>query len=328
MIDAVASTAGFAGIGPVVVVLLGLWLALSIRIDRPPWPVVAALALGAPIFLALVDIRRSGLGIETAGNSRYVYVVVALLLPAATLAAAGLLDRSNVRYIILLGFTALLLFVQMSTLNDEANRKAEIEQNEKHVILASAELLTHHEPIVSDQPGPKFPSGPPFAQVAPNLQAGELERLARDHKLPGNVVITKRDLNTARAYLQVALSSSALVRPGPVPPALTRLLGVVGAPKPNDCVQLTPIGDRPRARFRFATVGTLQVVSSRSGAYFASVDTADGVDFGQSNPFEVQGGRKQVLSVSARDVTIELRLPGEGVTTVCGLQPIAPGVLD
>jgi hypothetical protein len=317
--DAVDSTAGFSGIGPVVLVLLGLWLVRSVRLDRPPWPAIAATTLGAAVFLALVDIRRSGLGIETAGSSRYVYVVVALLLPAATLAAASQLDRSNMRYLVLLAFTALLVFVQMSTLNREANEHANIEQNEKHVILAAAQLLTHHQAILSDVPSPMF---------APNLQADELERLARDHKLPGNVAVTARDLNTARANLQVRLNTTPRVEPGPVPPALVHVTGVAGTPTPPDCVRLSPIGDRPRARFLFESPGTLQLTSSRSGNYQARVGTVDGGEFGQSSPLEITAGHQQVLSVSARDVTIDLQIPDAGITTACGLQPIAPGVLD
>jgi hypothetical protein len=317
--DAVDSTAGFAGIGPVVLVVLGIWLVRSVRLDRPPWPTVTAMTLGAALFLALVDIRRSGLGIEVAGSSRYVYVVVALLLPAVTLAVASQLDRSNVRYVALVGFTALLIFIQISTLNRAANRQADIEQNGKHVILAAAQLLTHHEPNVADVP---------FPRLAPNLQADELERLARDHKLPGNVAITTPDLNTARAHLQVELSTIPLVDPGPVPPALARVSGVSGAPTPPDCVRLTPLGDRPRALFRFASPGTLELVSSRTSQYQVRVGTGSGSDLGQSRALETPGGRRRVLSVSARDVTVELQIPGAGVTSVCGLQPVEPALLE
>jgi hypothetical protein len=326
--DAVASTAGLAGIGPVVLVLLGLWLVRRVRLDQPPWPTVAAMALGAVLFLALTDIRRSGFGIAYAGTSRYVYVVVVLLLPAATLAAASLLDRTKVRYLVLLGFTALLLFIQVSELNKAANRQADVEQDAKHVILASAELLTRGEPVVTDDPAPKLPTDSTFAEVAPPLQAEEVARLARDHKLPGNVTITQRDLNSARAYLQVALTPIPLVDPGPILPALTRLSGITGELKPDDCVQLTPVGDQPRARFSFPTVGTLHLVSSRSGAYLARVGTAEGSDFGEGSPLEFPGGQERILSVSARDVSVELDIPGTGVTNVCGLQPVEAGVLE
>jgi hypothetical protein len=316
--EAVASTAGLAGIGPVVLVLIGLWLVRSVRLDRSPWPIVTAMALGAVVFLALTDLRRSGFGVAYAGTSRYVYVVVALLLPVGTLAAANLLDRSNVRYFALLGFTAVLIFIQMSTLNRSANNQAVFEQEAKHMIVAAAQLLTHGEPVVSNLPSPRF---------APSLQADELERLARDHKLPGNVTVTKRDLNTARAYLQVTLSPNAQVEPGPVLPEVTRVAGALGEPQPDNCVAFTPVGDRPRVQLRFATAGTLQLKSSRSGRYFARVGTADGVDFGQRNPLDVRGGRQEILSVSASDVIIELQIPGEGITTVCGLQPVEPGAL-
>jgi len=325
--DAVESTAGLAGIGPVVLVLLGLWLVRRARLNRPPWPLVAAMTVGAVVFLALTDIRRSGLGIAYAGTSRYVYVVVALLLPAATLAAASLFDRTSVRYLVLFGVTGLLLFVQASELNRAANRQGELEQDAKHVILASAELLTRREPIVTDEPAPKLPTDSTFADVAPPLQAGELARLARDHKLPGNVTITPRDLNTARAYLQVALTPTALVEPGPVLPALARLSGVMGEPRPGDCVRLTPVGDRPRVRFSFPTAGILQLTSSRSGAYLAHVGTSDGRDFGDGSPLEFPGGRERIMSVSARDVAVELQIPPVGVTTVCGMQTIEPQVL-
>jgi hypothetical protein len=325
--EAVASTAGLAGIGPVVLVLLGLWLVRTVRLDRPPWPTVAAMTIGAVVFLALTDIRRSGFGVDYAGTSRYVYVVVALLLPAATLAAASLLDRTRLRYLVLAGVTAVLLFIQASEINRAANRQAEVEQDAKHVILASAELLTRREPIVTDDPAPKLPTDSTFAEVAPALQAEELARLARDDKLPGNVTLTQRDLNTARAYLQVALTPTALVDPGPVPPALTRLSGVLGELRPDSCVRFTPVGDRPRVRFSFPTVGTLRLTSSRTGAYLARVGSADGTDFGEGSPLEFPGASERVLSVSARDVSIELDIPGSGVTTVCDLQPVDTAVL-
>ncbi|MFN8026220.1 MAG: hypothetical protein U0W40_07675 [Acidimicrobiia bacterium] len=50
-------------------VLLALWIARACRPDREPWPVLLPLTLGAPVFLFLVDIRRSGLGVPSAGSS-------------------------------------------------------------------------------------------------------------------------------------------------------------------------------------------------------------------------------------------------------------------
>ena len=70
LVAAVDGVTGLAGIGPVVLVLLTIWVVRSNRTPREPWPPVLALFVGAPIFLFLIDIRRSGLGTDAAAAPR------------------------------------------------------------------------------------------------------------------------------------------------------------------------------------------------------------------------------------------------------------------
>lgn len=65
---------GFAG--PIVLVLLVVWLAWRARPRSEPWPLVLAMSAGAVLSIALTGLRRAG---ADAGASRYAYVVVVLL---------------------------------------------------------------------------------------------------------------------------------------------------------------------------------------------------------------------------------------------------------
>jgi hypothetical protein len=88
----------FTGVGGLLALLLvaGFVLACMTRPrDRPRWRVAVpgAMAIGALVFLTMTGLTRSELGVEQAAGSRYVYVVVALLLPALAVAADACLER-------------------------------------------------------------------------------------------------------------------------------------------------------------------------------------------------------------------------------------------
>jgi hypothetical protein len=88
----------FTGVGGMLAVLLagGLVLAHWTRpAGRPRWrmAVPGAMAIGALIFLTMTGRTRAAFGTDQAASSRYVYVVMALLLPALAVAADACLER-------------------------------------------------------------------------------------------------------------------------------------------------------------------------------------------------------------------------------------------
>ncbi len=82
--------------------------------------------------------------------------MLALLLPAAALAATALLAHRPFRVLLIVVATAVLCVVGVSTLNGEAETYAPIKQENKHRIVAAADLVRSGATLLSDQPAPEF----------------------------------------------------------------------------------------------------------------------------------------------------------------------------
>ena len=94
MTAALDSTTGWTGTGAVLLVALAVWLYRERRQARGPKALAFAAALTAPAFFVGVGITRLAAGTSGAASTRYGYVCVALLLPAAALALSRLCERS------------------------------------------------------------------------------------------------------------------------------------------------------------------------------------------------------------------------------------------
>lgn len=312
LVAAVDGVTGLAAIGPVVLVLLTIWVVRSNRTPREPWPPVLALFVGAPIFLFLIDIRRSGLGTDAAAAPRYSYAVLALLLPAAALAATSLVARRPLRVFLIVVSTAVLCVVGVSTLNGEAETYAPIKQENKHRIVAAADLVRSGATLLSDQPAPEF---------NPELNVERLRALARDGDLPGNVTVDETDRLNAAAFLQVVVGTAA-------PPSATgeaTLEGSDGARvSPSgtaSCIVVTPRSDDATVLLSFAEPGTVTVTTSRSGAITTQLQPPDPQSAVRSTPraWPASGGDPQAVSSSATKLWLRLGVPAEGTTRLCNL---------
>ncbi|MGH8982646.1 MAG: hypothetical protein ACRDY6_02070 [Acidimicrobiia bacterium] len=312
LVGAVDEVTGLAGVGPVVLVLLGLAVVRLARPATSAWAVTLALAFGAVTFLTLTGIRRASLGEETAGAPRYVYVIAVLLLPLAAMAVDRWSSGSQVRLVMMVGVTALLLIVQTTQLNSKANDWAVIEQEQKHRIMAAAELAREGERFVFQAPVPQF---------IPNLTIDEVAALDRDGKLPGNVEVSETDRLTARAYLQLDLAPIATLPAREPFPRLVRVDGAdVTTTADPACVRLEPVSSDPSAVVDFSVPGAVHVTSERDGELTASVRDHDG-NHGRERPFSVTEGEEQVLNVTAAGFSVRLRVPTSGATELCGFQP-------
>jgi hypothetical protein len=310
--DAAEGVTGFPGMGSVILVailvLLAIWTVRSARPSTPSWSVALAMALGAPLFLFLVDLRRSGLGVDAAGASRYVYVVVALVTPLVALAATALLAGSPYRPYVLFGVSTVLLLVCVSTLIDNADKYAAFKQENKHRIVAAADLLRSGAPTVSDTPAPEFD---------PDLQSDDLVALARDGKLPGNIQVTESDRLTAAEYLQLALGS----RPPRRAASPGRIVGAEGAdlaPEPEPgCFRVSGRTERPTVLVAFPAPGSVRITTARRGVITAQLqDDASGAR-GRGRAWSTEAGSPKVLSVAARTAQVRLGAPTGGATEVC-----------
>jgi hypothetical protein len=312
--DAVESGTGFPGMGPLVLVVilvpLAIWIVRSARPSTPSWSIVLATALGAPMFLFLVDIRRSGLGVAAAGASRYSYVVLALLAPILALAVTALLARSQYRPYVLFAATLVLILVCISTLIEHADQNAIFKQENKHRIIAAAGLLRSGAPTLSDTPAPQFD---------PDLGSRQLIALARDGKLPGNVHITESDRLTAAEYLQLTLRSRRARRVT----SQAQIVGAEGAelapaPEPG-CLEVSGTSDRPTMILAFPAPGSVRITTTRSGVLTAQLQSPGGVSRGRGRAWSVVKGSPRVLSVAATKPQLRLGVPPGNTTEMCGV---------
>ncbi len=312
LVAAVESVTGLAGTGPVLLVVLTIWVVRNARPTREPWPPVLALVVGAPLFLFLIDIRRSGLGVDAAGAPRYSYAVLALLLPAAALAVTALLTRTPLRVLLVVVSTALLCLVGISALNSEAQVYAPIKQENKHRMMAAARLARSDATLLSDVPAPEF---------SPELRTDQLRALARDGKLPGGVHVSEAERLTAAEFLQTVV--------GPAAPAAATsgatISGTDGARvspvAAGSCVVVIPRSDDPTVLLSFDQPGTVRVTPRRTGTLSTQLQmpAADSPTRGSARTWPAPGGVPQQVSSSATKLWLRLGVPADGTTRLCGV---------
>ncbi len=308
LLSAVDGAIGLAAIGPVVLALLAIWEVRRARPDQEPWPLVLSTSSGAVIFLFLTALRRAGLGVGEAQSSRYTYVVVALLLPAAALATDQLLRRSNLRVAAVVALGLALLLVQLSTLTSSANAAAVVAQEEKHRTLGAAVLARQHAKVVSPYVIPA---------TSPQLTFAGVRELVRDGRLPGNVAATAVDVLTAREYLQTSLDTKALVSTTS-PPTVTAVTGAQLSARPG-CADVLAESSTPAITLRLHGPAALTIRSGYGGALGLTL-RADGAT-GRSRVFVLPAQKDRILSVIGVPADLILTPPATGTTTVCGLAP-------
>ncbi len=311
LVAAVDTVTGLVGSGPVLLVLLTIWLVWKRSPTREPWPLVLATFVGAPLFLFLIDIRRSGLGIDAAGAPRYSYAVLALLLPAAALAATVLVARTPLRTVLVVATTAVLCLVGFTDLNDAARIRAPFSQENKHRILAAADLVRSNATFLADQPVPEFD---------PDLTIARLRSLSDRDQLPGNVAVSEQDRLTAATFLQVAVGD---VAPASASGQATIEFAEGGKVSPGraGCVVVTPGSDRPAVVLSFDHPGTVRLTTSRTGALTAQLQppNRDPAVLGLARTWGAEGGVPQQVSSSATKLWLRVGVPADGTTRLCGL---------
>ncbi len=312
LVDAVDAATGLTGVAPVLLVLLAIWLVWVARPFAEPWPVLLTLAIGAPVFLFLINIRRSGLGVAAAGAPRYGYVVIALLVPVVALASTRLVAGRPLAVSVSVGLvaTAVLLLVSVSTVNLHANEFAVFKQENKQRIVAAAGLLARGADVLSPQPSPEY---------NPDLTASTLRALARNGDLPGNVHPSAVERLTASEFLQIAAGSSASPGAGAVPTIVGTEGATVAPASTADCVSVTGTSDQPVVLLQFPAPGSVTVTPSRSGTITAQLQAPEpgSTTRGRGRSFPATGGQALVVSVAATKPWLRLGVPADGSTELC-----------
>jgi hypothetical protein len=186
------STGSLVGISLLATLTVLLWR----RRDAKAHDLIFSLALTAVAIYVGLGIQRGGFGVETAANSRYVYMGAALLMPAFGI-AVDLLTRLTppalwAGRLVLVAAAALNIGALRSNANDWANRAA-AERNVLELIAASPSIATVDQSIAPL----------PFS---PDVRIGDLAALIADG------AIHPRQATTAA---EQALVDQALSQPTP-----------------------------------------------------------------------------------------------------------------
>lgn len=308
--SAVDQTVGLPGAGLVVVIGLTLLLLHRRRQSAGPAAPAFACALGTLVLFAMIAVGRTGLGVQQAEVSRYVYLVVALALPAVGLALTELAGRSLARG----GAVSLALLLvaghNVGTLLERSWVERQREQRFRARVVAATQLVSSPAVILGTKPEPG---------VAPDLKVGDLRRMQHDGKLPAPEAVTTEDRMTVATTLQYAVDRSALSTPFVAP--LVR--GVLGADvmRYGGCVRLFPTELTPELHLVGGQAMSLRVTTLISGeltGYFR--DFTPTVLAGPPRVDKVRAGVPVYVNVTADVDQVVLRVPGVGTTDVCGVR--------
>ncbi len=187
------------GAGVVVLVLAGFLTVLLNRGARLRAAPAIALSVGAIVFISIAAIGRVGVfGSEFARNSRYSYVIVALLLPAIALAADAIVQRRRAAVPVLAALLTIGLVGNAREMFAIRDDEAEDFARSRAVILTIPEL-------------PLTKTVPPRQRVdrseSLELTVGWLVANARERRIPAPGDVTP--VAEAAATLRLVLVQSA-----------------------------------------------------------------------------------------------------------------------
>lgn len=220
---------GVTGSTPAAIALAGgVIILLVLRQHRGiPVPMIAtAMAAGMVVLLVVVGVGRTGVGIETAATSRYVYLAGGLLLPLAAVALTELAERSSVGRYAAVGLLGVAVASSFLTLQHRAERQAAGEAEQRRAIFAARELQASGAFLVA-------------TTVAAELQLSDIERLESQGVLPEPPPLSDRDRLNAAVIVQVSMSPRARAPIADGSVRVERIRGA-GVEESNGCATLRP----------------------------------------------------------------------------------------
>ncbi len=306
LVAAVDQTTGLPGIGPVILVLAFGWAVHRAVLRTAPWPLLLAVTAGGLLYLPLIALGRSGLGVEAATASRYLYTIVAFMLPILLAAAASSLAPVPLRVGTIAVLGVALMVVQVTALNRVAGDRATAEQHAERSVLATVRIL-HDGDRVTDT----------FRLLAPiiPLSVHQIRDLAADGAFPDQPAPTRRDVLDARLFLQAGVSAKPLLpRARRLPSSRVRNAQLEAAAPGCRAFRTGPV--RAVAILRFESPGSLALLSEREAkASFELVDPETKQRTGRRS-FRLVAG-EQFFNFGTTKAYVLLVLPIDDVVQLC-----------
>lgn len=201
-LDKLTPVPGF-GIVLATALVVGAVLAIGRRPLRPDTITVLGLLAAAVFFAALTAYSRVGGGIGSATDSRYLYVIVVMTLPAIGLLLTRLVAHSLAREIVVLSLIAVTGIYNVGLLIGAAAAGAESEQRTHRIISAALDLADEYPDAVDDAGRP----APPTAQ----RPLAELQQLESEFGL-SRIPYTESD--RLEALADISLSTTPTTAAG------------------------------------------------------------------------------------------------------------------
>jgi hypothetical protein len=156
-----------------------------------------AMFIGAIAFFTTVGLARAGVGTGIAASSRYIYVAMALLLPAIAIIVSGAADQHRV---LARAIVPIALAIAVSNVVQLMAYAADTRQQNdasREVLVAASDLVRGSHPIFANQR--------PEPLLAPDLAVGDLRSGHLDAAFAG-VIPDPSDRLTASLNLQIRVS--------------------------------------------------------------------------------------------------------------------------
>lgn len=292
--------------GPILLIAFIAWVVVNFGALRRRSPCALGGAAGALAFFLLVGLGRYGKsGSPTA--SRYVYVCIALLLPAVMVAASQLLSGRHRRaQLVAMCTAAVILAVNVDLLVSFAGTRTSTVAANKRQLLTIATLLAGGSPSLSAQPVP----------LDPDLNTRTLVRFVAEGTLRA-VVITPQERLDAEAGLDVG----AFGAPPGFAAGRFELVGTTGPHAPittGGCLLVEPSEIRQIALRPIGAMATVEMKSDPSLPFSVFLVSSAKEKATGNLLYTSAKGRTYVVDL-VPDVMLIVSVPSKGGTTFCGL---------
>lgn len=279
-------------------------------------PMVLASAVAAVAYVAFLGLGR-GTGEEAA--PRQVYVVAALLIPAAGLLLTQLARRDVAAHLIavcLIVFCAAINFGQLLIHTGGglvANHEIDPGGQSRSQILAASVLVQQGAPAIGRSPDVAF---------APLLTVTQLRRLESLGDLPPPGPLTPTDYLSAHATLQTSFSVSRMFTTGVA--QITSTGGALVSHDSSACTALDSVAGTPFVvRLSFDAPGAVAIIARAAAEVQLIITSSDGTQSAHPIPVTLAAGQSVWLNDMLAGDPAVVTSSGAPLT-VCGLAP--PGL--
>ncbi len=307
-------------IGAIVFVAVVAGVALRARTDLRRTSLAALGLGGAVVFFVIAGLGRSNLGGTEGKSSRYVYMAIALALPAIALTldtvlpfAVARLRRSAgiVRVAVPSAVGVIIVLLSITNFNQlrvDAPKQAFGSAHLQDQLAVASALMRSGAGY--------FPDAKPAPHGAPYLSAAQMEQMVRAGWFPPSRKVGPALTLRVRAGLQVAVDPPHV--PIPVVPRTASVLDAGAVPLGN-CSVVTPVGTAPELDLPpgAATSFTLRPAKSGSVLVAFSLPAHPQISGGRPATPLVHGHSYSIV-ILATDLEVHVHLPATPVT-VCGL---------